>query len=340
MVLAVDLLDAVSAAIDRRQDLLARLHAEDTDCYRLFHGGAEGEPGLTIDRYGSLLLLQTFRDALGHDEAEQLGEHVNRQLGTSLPFACNHRGPPVVAGAPLHAPAEAALCEHECREQGNVFVVRARHRGRDPWLFLDLRAGRRAVRALARGRSVLNLFAYTCGVGVAAAVAGARAVCNVDFAASALAIGRRNAERNGVAACTTMLESDCIPVLRQLAGQPVQRRGRLRPYAKVRREPFDLVFLDPPRWAKGPFGAIDVVRDYASLFKPCLLTLADGGLVIATNHVPEVPAASWCAGLRRCADKAGRPLRELELLAPDADFPSFDAQPPLKIAICRVGSPR
>lgn len=336
MVLPDTLLTAVDRALERRQSLLGELAAADTDCCRLFHGIAEGEPGLTIDRYGALLLLQTFRAPLSHDDAEELGAHVARRLGLDLAIAANHRGPDA-GGQQPHAPGERALQEHVCKEAGLHFAIRARHRGQDPWLFLDLRAGRAALRELARGRTALNLFAYTCGAGVAALAGGALQVLNVDFAGSALAIGRRNAARNGVDdARFVTLESDCIPVLRQLAGQPVQRRGRARPYARLEQRPFDVVFLDPPRWAKGPFGAVDVVRDYASLWKPCVLSLTDGGVAIATNHVPEVDADEWCAALRRTADKAGRPLRSLELLPPAADFPSFDGRPPLKVAVARV----
>jgi 23S rRNA (cytosine1962-C5)-methyltransferase len=333
--LAPALLLAVDAALERRHDLLQRLHGEGTDCYRLFHGIAEGEPGLTIDRYGPLLLLQTFRGPLSHDDAEDLGAHVCRWLDIDLHVAANHRLGSGRFGD--HAPTELALQEHHCREANVRFLVQARHRGQDPWLFLDLRQGRKAIRALAKNKSVLNLFSYTCGVGVMAAVGGALEVANVDFAESALAIGQRNAAGNGIPSVQfKTLTSDCIPVLRQLAGKPVMRRGRDFRFVKIEPKPWDLVFLDPPRWAKGPFGAVDVVRDYASLFKPCLLTLADGGAVVATNHVPEVTAADFLAQLRRIAEKAGRPLKSLDLLAVDADFPAFDGNAPLKVAVCRV----
>lgn len=329
------LLSTFATALRARTELRERLHAEGTDCYRLFHGVAEGRPGLTADRYGPLLLLQTFREPLARDDVEALAAAAREIAGAALLAVCNHRGPAPQPDFPFHEPDAAALAVHECREGGVRFAVQARHRGQDPWLFLDLRAGRRAVRALAPGRAVLNLFAYTCGAGVVAAVAGARRVVNVDFAASALAVGRDNAARNGIAGPGfELLQSDCIPVLRQLAGLPVQRRGRNVPYAKVARERFGLIVLDPPRWATGPFGAIDVVRDYPSLFKPALLALADGGHVVATNHVPAVSAEAFTDVLRRCAAKAGRPLRSLELLGPEADFPSPDGMPPLKVAVC------
>ena len=333
--LTAELLAAVDRALSRRQDLLQRLQNEGTDAVRLFHGIAEGEPGLSIDRYGPLLLLQTWRAPFSHDDAEALGQHVQAALGESLHVVANHRLGSGKFGA--HMPSEVALQEHICKEGGLSFWIQARHRGQDPWLFLDLRQGRRAVRQLAKNRVVLNLFSYTCGVGVTASASGALETTNVDFAQSALEIGQRNAQQNGIqGARFSTVQSDCIPVLRQLAGKPVLRRGRDFRYVKFEPRQYDLVFLDPPRWAKGPFGAVDVVRDYASLFKPCVLTLAEGGVVIATNHVPEVSAVDFAQQLRRIAEKAGRPLRELDLLPVDEDFPAFDGKPPLKVAVCRI----
>lgn len=331
------LLELVAAALDRREELRKQLWTEGTDCYRLFHGIAEGAPGLTIDRYGSLLLLQTFREPLGAAAVQAIGALVQQALGEALDLVCNHRGE-AADGVDQHQPDPKALAERSCREGAVQFLVQARHKGQDPWLFLDMRQGRRLVRQLAPGKRVLNLFAYTCATGVVAAMAGASEVVNVDFAASALRQGQRNAAHNGVAGKRfSIVQSDCIPVLRQLAQQPVQRQGRERPYVRFPPRPFDLVFLDPPRFAKGPFGAVDVVRDYASLFKPCLLTLAPGGTVIACNHVAEVAADEFCTLLQRCASKAGRPLRALDLHGPDADFPAFDGRPPLKLAVCTVG---
>ncbi len=331
------LLDHLNAALLRRtQGFIPRMHAEGTDAYRLFHGIAEGAPGVTVDRYGPLLLVQTFREPLIHAQVEALAEVVRGALGMPLGVVCNHRGAEVPDGFPLHTPDEAALAEVVASERGTRFFIRARHRGQDPWLFLDLRAGRARVAELAGGRSVLNLFAYTCGVGVVAARNGARSVLNVDFAESSLAVGERNAELNGVGENCRTLRSDCLPVLRQLAGQPVQRRGKHLSFVTVEKQPFDLVVLDPPRYAKGPFGTVDVVNDYGSLFKPALLTLAEGGMVLATNHVPSVTTAEWHASLRRTAEKAGRPLESLEVVEVEEDFPTYDGSSPLKMVLAKV----
>jgi 23S rRNA (cytosine1962-C5)-methyltransferase len=325
----MEILSLLSRALDARASLLERLDAEGTDAYRLFHGAAEGREGLAIDRYGTLLLVQTFREPLEEAERAAIEADLRARFPGTVELACVARGE--------RARERGDSEEHVCSESGARFAVRARHRGQDPWLFLDLRAGRRRLRELAPGRSVLNLFAYTSAAGIAAAAAGASEVWNVDFSRSALEIGRRNAELNEIAPeRIRFVQEDCLPVLRQLAGLTVRGRGSFREYARFERRAFDLVFLDPPAWSTGPFGAVDVENDYPSLFKPALLATAAGGSVIATNHAATVEREDWLAVLRRCAEKAGRPLAEVELLEPDADFPSHDGRPPLKIAVCKT----
>lgn len=329
--------ELLSRAIGARRALLDRLAAEQTDCVRLFHGIAEGRPGLSVDRYGPVLLAQTWRDPLDAGELDAIARAATRELGIELAPCWNHRGPSRregERGSDAHDPRLAAPIGQEL---GARYDVRPRHRGQDPLLFLDLRAGRRWVRGASEGKSVLNLFAYTCGVGVVAALGGAREVWNVDFAESALAVGRGNAERNGIEpARFVTIEDDVIPVVRQLAGLPVKGRGARRGFEKREPRTFELVVLDPPRWARTPFGAIDVVRDYPSLFKPALLACTPGGAVLATNHVPSVERDEWHAVLRRTAEKAGRPLASIEEIVPEEDFPSPDGKPPLKMAIARL----
>ncbi len=320
----MDLSDLLDRALEARDPLIRSFLVEGTDAYRVFHGAAEGREGLAIDRYGTLILAQSFREPLEDGERSALEPFLRERFPDAEEIVFVTRGE--------HGDSR----EHVCTEAGAKLAVRALHRGQDPWLFLDLRAGRRARRELARGRSVLNPFAYTCAAGVAAACAGAQEVWNVDFAGSALHVGRRNAELNGIE--MRFVQEDCLPVMRQLAGLPVKGRGSFREYERFEPRTFDLVFLDPPAWSKGPFGAVDVERDYAALFKPALLATAPGGTVIATNHVASVGREAWTSALERCAEKAGRPLAGIELVSPDADFPSRDGNPPLKIAVCRLPS--
>ena len=334
------LTDLLQAAFTARQPLIARLEAEDTNAYRLFNGSTENWPGLTVDRYGDLLLIQTFHQALdGHDRVA-----IERFYATALPGLVaiynDRSGTNSRVANPLPADVLAeAQKEREFHEMGIRYLVQGRHAGQDPWLFLDMRAGRRRVMQEAAGKSVLNLFAYTCGIGIAAAKAGAAHVVNVDFAESSLKIGKDNARLNDLPIRLRFVHSDAFAAMRQLAGigQPGMVRGKKMPaFPKLEKRAFDLVFLDPPRFAKSAFGVVDIVNDYAALMKLALLCTAEGGTLICCNNAAQISRETWADQLQRCATKAGRPIRELEWIAPEDDFPSHDGQAPLKIALLRV----
>jgi len=334
------LIEVLAAALESRAALLQQLHAEQTDCYRLFHGSVEGQPGLTVDRYGELLLIQSFHSPLPPAQLAALEDFYARVLPDLIPIY-NDRSNAHSRIANALAPEQLAQAElpRTVRELGVNYRIQGRHAGQDPWLFLDLRAGRRRVMREAAGKSLLNLFAYTCGVGIAAAHAGARHVMNVDFAASSLAVGKENARLNDLPIRPRFVQSDAFAALRQLAGlgQAKMVRGKRMPaFPVLEPRTFDLVFLDPPRYAKSPFGVVDLVNDYPALFKPALLCTAPGGTLICCNNVAQVPRDAWLDQLERSARKAGRPIRAMEWIAPEADFPSPDGQPPLKIALLRV----
>ena len=334
------LTDLLSAALSARADLITTLHAEHTDAYRVFHGTAEGAPGLTVDRYGAVLLAQTFHRPLSAEQLAEL-EAFYATAMPGLPLVWNDRSGKNSRTVNTLSPEQQAIAEQpsEFSELGVRYRFQARHAGQDPWLFLDLRAARRRVMQEAEGKSLLNMFAYTCGVGVAAAKAGARHVVNVDFAESSLAVGKDNARLNELPIRLRFVKSDAFAALRQYAGlgQAKMVRGKhLPPFPELAPHRFDLVFLDPPRYAKSAFGVVDLVRDYAALFKPALLATEEGGTLICCNNDARVPREDWLDQLERSAVKAGRPVREAQWIAPEADFPSHDNNPPLKTLLLRV----
>lgn len=329
---------ALRAALANRQPLLAELHAQGTDCYRLFHGSQEGVGGLTLDRYGPQLLVQSFHTRLGRDELLSAHALIRDTLDEPLLLVYNDRsqGNSRIDRSDVVYQAEAAALE-DCigHEWGISYRVRGRHPGQDPLLFLDLRNARGWVKAHSAGKSVLNLFAYTCGVGLAAAAGGAREVVNLDFAEGNLAVGRENGALNPELVPMQFIQSDYFPAIRQLAGLPIaQRRGQKLPsYPRLPQRQFDLVFLDPPAWAKSAFGTVDLLRDYQSLLKPAILATAEDGVLICCNNLAKVALADWREQVLRCAAKLGRPVRDCQVLPPAADFPSQDGQPPLKTLI-------
>ena len=330
----------LAAAFHSRTDLLTRLHAEQTDAYRLFHGSVEGCAGLTVDRYGDLLLVQSFHQPLPPEDLADLDSYYAGVIpGLMTIYNDRSQAHSRVINALSPEQEAAALLPRVAHELGVSYRIQARHEGQDPWLFLDMRAGRRRVKRDIAGKSLLNLFAYTCGVGIAAAKAGARFVVNVDFAESSLKVGRDNARLNELPIRPRFIKSDAFAALRQLAGigQAERVRGKRMPaFPKLDPQQFDMVFLDPPRYAKSPFGVVDLINDYAALFKPALLCTAAGGTLICSNNVAEVDRDVWLDQLQRSARKAGRPIRDFEWIAPEADFPSPDGKPPLKMVMLAV----
>lgn len=336
----------LNAALAKRADLIDQLNSHSTasthnsvlvktDCFRVFHGTVEGVNGLNIDRYGDAWLIQSFHQTLKEEELEAI--HKALLAVADLPIVYNdrsNRNSRILNE--LDTETEAyARSEQVITENGILYTSKLRHEGQDPLLFLDMRIGREFVKANSHKKSVLNLFAYTCGIGTAAAVGGAKRVVNVDFSSFALAAGRKNAELNeklnGLESVSQFIHSDAFPALRQLAGLKVNSRKKLPDYPKMSASQFDIVFLDPPRFAKSAFGTVDLINDYQSLFKPAVLATKPGGKVIACNNVAKVDRETWFNSLVRCVEKQGLSVSETTWLNCHHDFPSFDGNHPLKI---------
>ncbi len=332
-----DLISFLQQATSNREGLMERLEAENTNCYRLFHGTNEGRNGLTVDRYGSQLLVQTFHEPVTDKELWLIRDFYQDQFEIAE-YIYNDRSASNSRRSDEQFKSNQALMAQEI---GVNYRVKGKHSGQDPLLFLDMRVGRRFVLDHSEGKSVLNLFSYTCGVGICAALAGASEVWNVDFAERNLAVGADNAELNALdKEKIQFILSDFFTAAKQLAGIPVKQRVRRgqkpRPFKKLEEKQFDLVYLDPPRWAKSHFGTVDLIRDYPSVLKPSLMATKEGGTLVCTNNVAKVPMNEWLDTVQRCANKAGRPVKDFEILTPESDFPSPDGQHPLKIAVLQL----
>lgn len=326
----------IRSAIARRIPLIEKLHAEETDCYRLFHGATEGVPGLSVDRYGPVLLMQTWREPLEKKHAASIADLIRKDLSMPLLAVWNHRQK---RGQVQQHPLDPIPCDATGTELGIKYHVSPIHEGIDPLLFLDFRAARRWVRSNAFDQSILNLFSYTCGIGVAGCMGGGR-VCNVDFATRSLHVGVQNAKLNNITTAGTRpdfvcIKDDVFPVIRQFSGLGIKGRAARKGYTKRAKQHFDIVVLDPPRISKSRFGKVDLVGDYPSLFKPALLCTKPGGWILATNNVASVNAEDWHDQLRRCAQKAGVSIDLWNPLQPEEDFPSPDQRWPLKVMLCK-----
>ena len=334
------LFSLLDTALANRSALIEQLSTEQTNAYRLFHGGIEGVRGLTIDRYHDLILVQTFHRTLSPEQLEEIQAFYARTY-PDCALVYNDRSHS--SGRVMNRLSEAEeIIAYEPRiaqEFGVDYRIQGRHNMPNPWLLLDTRAVRRRIMQEAVGKSVLNPFAYTSSAGIAAAKAGARHVVNIDFSEANIQIGKNNAKLNDLPIRVRFVQSDPFAALNQLAGkgQPAMVRGKRMPsFPKMEPQLFELVILDTPRVSKSPFGVVDVLNDYASVFKPALLSTTEGGTMICCNNVAQVSREAWLAQMERSAAKAGRPIQSMEWINPDSDFPTADGPHPLKIALLRV----
>lgn len=221
--------------------------SERREARRLFHGRGHAFPGyehVCIDWLPPVALITLYAEA----PEEQLRPLV-AALAEGLP-ACRsvqvqaryeRMGPvSVVWGEPL---------EHfEVLESGLKYQIQL-GLNRNTGLFLDMRNGRDWVRGNAEGKSVLNLFSYTCGFSVAAIEGGAKGVVNVDMSSPALSIGRDNHRLNDHALDSIRFEK--LDIFKSF--------GRL-----AKRGPYDLLICDPPTLQKG---SVNIARDYPKILR-------------------------------------------------------------------------
>lgn len=306
---------AVARALGRRGALLCTL--PDTDAYRLIHGVADGFDGLTADRLGAVVLVERHVPSA---PAEVLVAALAAELDDDTPIFLKERWSAERqqrGGGQVQGPAVDPIVEiHELGLRYRLDLQNDQHVG----LFLDARPARARVRELAAGRHVLNLFAYTCAFGVAAAAGGARTTTNVDTMRSALATGRANYALNGLEANTrTFLRNEVFDHLSHAA------RGTGR---------YDLIVVDPPpRSQRKNRRFFRVERDYDRLLAGCARLLDERGLVMAGVNVREVDDDRFAAIVEAAAADAGRSLRIVERVGPGEDFPPAPNRPVGRFAL-------
>jgi 23S rRNA (cytosine1962-C5)-methyltransferase len=215
------------------------------------------------------------------------------------------------------------LGEITAYEDGLTYRVRPGE-GLNAGLFPDMRESRGRVRAWARGRRVLNCFAYTCGFGVAATAGGAERVLNLDLSKAVLTRGQENYRANGFDPDPhDFVFGDVFDWLRRLA-----RRG----------DRFDLVILDPPGFSTTKNGRFSAARDYGALAALAAGCLAPDGLLLACCNVADLSWRPFRDQVLAGLSAAGRSAQVAGVYhEPAVDFPTpATAEPYLKMLQARV----
>lgn len=327
---------ALLAAAERRYPMVA---GEDTTAFRLVNEEADGLPKLAVDVYGEYVVAQLYdADGLFADPA------VCERLYDAL-FALGARGvylkkrpkqanelvdtrrEDLAPRAPVRGEAAPGpIVVHESAPAGATpqpFVVKLDD-GLSTGVFLEQRRNRRLVRELSAGKSVLNLFAYTGGFSVAAALGGATRTVTVDASLPALERARQNFGEAGIARS---------PEHRFVA------EDAFRFLAKQKKEStrFDVCVLDPPSYSTTKQRRFVASSDYGELAADAFAVLASGGTLVACCNHRGTSLGKLRKMVQAGARLAGREIEQMKDVAPPFDYPHEPGtESPYKTVFVRI----
>ncbi|HEX7667593.1 MAG TPA: class I SAM-dependent rRNA methyltransferase, partial [Polyangiaceae bacterium] len=291
----------IDERVERAFDLRTRIVGDDTTAYRLLHGEGDRTPGIVVDRYADVAVLRLDGDAVRAKRDVIVAAIAPllkaRGVGTLL-----QRGRAdetvVLFGALPSAPLRVT-------EHGVPFVADV-VRGQKTGAFLDQRENRRRVGAMAKGKSVLNLFSYAGGFSLHAALGGATKVTSVDVAAAAHVTAQQSFKAADVdPRAHEFVTADAFAFLEN---------------AKKQGKSWNVVVCDPPSFAPNEKSKERALAAYRSLHRACAAVLANGGTFCAASCSSHVDAKTFVTTLDDAA--LGRSdLRIVAVHGAPADHP-------------------
>jgi len=295
----------VEKALALREALPAAKHA---NALRLVHGESDGLPGLVVDRYADVLVVQflaagvdRWRDAIldllseisGCEAIFERSDAEVRRLEGLEPRVGFARGNRNASRCPII-------------EYGLNFRVDV-EQGQKTGFFLDQRENRQRVRALAAGREVLDGFCYTGGFSIAALAGGAKRVTAVESSKDAIHIAKENLAANPLdASKVEFVQADVFSKLRTLRDQNAR---------------FDLIVLDPPKFAPTAAQVQKAARAYKDINLWALKLLAPGGLLATFSCSGGVSSELFQSIVAGAALDAGGEAKIIERFSAAADHP-------------------
>lgn len=290
------------AALVRRAAALRERLALDADAYRLVHAEGDALPGLVIDRYGAVAVVEPY-EAAWEPYLAGIASLLADALGFSTVLVRPAGTAPRQASVLRGRMPDPPLVIREGRLRFPVDVEAGQKTG----FFLDQRENRRRLAALAGGVQLLNLFSYSGGFAVAALVGGAVRAINIDASGPALSLARRAYELNGLAIREDdFICADAFRVTRDLAAAG---------------DRFGIVVVDPPAFVRRRGDLEDGLRGYRDINLQALRLAAAGGLLLTCSCSALVSEQQFGQALFAAALDAGRTLRVLERRGAGPDHP-------------------
>ncbi|WP_324674202.1 class I SAM-dependent rRNA methyltransferase [Hymenobacter sp. GOD-10R] len=293
-------------AYQLRQNLGLTGSNDQTNVYRLVHAEGDGLPGLIIDVYDNVAVLQAHSAGMYHARP-QIAAALQQVLGENLKAIYDKSAETVPAKAAPDAKngylfGQSSGAEHIVHENGQPFAVDW-ETGQKTGFFIDQRDNRQLLARYAPGRRVLNTFCYTGGFSSYALQAGAELVHSVDSSKRAIELTDRNAELTGLASKHEAYAQDVFS------------------FMKASQEQYDLIVLDPPAFAKHLSARHNALMGYKRLNIEGLKRIAPGGLLFTFSCSQVVSAELFEGAVLAAAIEAGRPARILHRLTQPADHP-------------------
>lgn len=289
----MDILQLLKPALEARSTLFDPLHRS---AFRLFNGFSEGYPELVIDLYAATLIFHNYAEdsAQGFTQVQEAQSFLRDELSWLRAGILKTRN-----GAPEERRGQLLFGEkldRKIQEHGIWYAVDLTM-NRDASFYLDTRNLRQWLIENMQGKSVLNTFAYTGSLGVAALAGGARRVIQLDLNRQFLNLAKDSYALNGFPIHKEdFIAADFFPTI-----------GRLKREGQT----FDCVLIDPPFFATTSKGKIDQVHESARLINKVRPLINDGGTLVAINNALYVSGQEYMQTLETLCQDGYLKIREL-----------------------------
>ncbi|MBQ8595640.1 MAG: class I SAM-dependent rRNA methyltransferase [Oscillospiraceae bacterium] len=289
---------------------------EDIGCCRLIFGEADQFPGLTVDKFGDILVTQCLSvgmekiknivfpllfEVLSEDGQTVRGIYERNDVAIrKLEGMEENKGWFNLPGVPVPDSTETEIIENGIKYSVDF------ENGQKTGFFLDQKYNRLAVSKIAKGKRVLDCFTHTGSFALNAAKGGASHVCAVDISESAIEMARRNAEKNGLEGVMEFRVADVFDLLTNLDNKA---------------EKFDFIILDPPAFTKSRKTVDSAFKGYKDINFRAMKLLPRGGYFATASCSHFMPDELFVKMLHSAAKDAGVELRQIEARQQSPDHP-------------------
>ncbi|MFO0776357.1 MAG: class I SAM-dependent rRNA methyltransferase [Nitrospira sp.] len=306
----------IQQAIRLRQQVVTQSNA-----HRLIYAEGDRLPGLIVDRYDQLLVMQCL--SFGMDSRKELiADVLMKELNLTRVYLRNEAKSRQLEGLPLERRflSGGGSTQVEIQEGPAKFLVDVEKGQKTGW-FCDQRENRLAAAKLAARAEVLEVFCHTGAFGIHAALAGAVSVEGLDVSQDTLAMARTHATMNKVEDRCTYRQADAFEDMRKLV-----KAGRR----------YDVVMLDPPAFARSQQALAGALTGYKDVNLLGLKLLKPEGFLVTSSCSHPVSEEDLWKSIRLAARDAKRDIRLIVQRGQSADHPILASMPETRYLKCFI----